>query len=86
MIEGPCRVISTQTSKTGKHGIAKVHISGIDIFTGKRLETLSQATAHLGIPMVHRAEYDLVDIDETGSCTLFSSDQNETFRVWVLGF
>lgn len=31
----PCKIVDMSTSKTGKHGHAKVHIVGIDIFTGK---------------------------------------------------
>ena len=35
MIKGfPCKVIEVSTSKTGKHGHAKVNITGIDIFSG----------------------------------------------------
>ena len=34
----PCKVVETSTSKTGKHGHAKVHMVGIDIFSGKKYE------------------------------------------------
>jgi translation initiation factor 5A len=32
----PCKIVEMSTSKTGKHGHAKVHLVGIDIFTGKK--------------------------------------------------
>ncbi|CAL5077426.1 unnamed protein product [Urochloa decumbens] len=36
----PCKVVEVSTSKTGKHGHAKCHFVGIDIFTGKKLEDI----------------------------------------------
>lgn len=32
----PCKIVEMSTSKTGKHGHAKVHMVGIDIFNGKK--------------------------------------------------
>lgn len=31
----PCKIIEMTTSKTGKHGHAKVHLVGTDIFTNR---------------------------------------------------
>lgn len=37
MLKGrPCKIVEMSTSKTGKHGHAKVHLIGIDIFTNKK--------------------------------------------------
>ena len=32
----PCKIVDMSTSKTGKHGHAKVNLTGIDIFTNKK--------------------------------------------------
>ncbi|KAJ3115488.1 Eukaryotic translation initiation factor 5A [Phlyctochytrium bullatum] len=69
----PCKIVDMSTSKTGKHGHAKVHLVGIDIFTGKKLEDLSPSTHNMDVPNVTRTEYQLLDIDE-GFLSLMTSD------------
>jgi len=56
----PCKIVEMSTSKTGKHGHAKVHMVAIDIFTGKKLEDLSPSTHNMDVPNVSRREYQLV--------------------------
>ncbi len=58
----PCKIVEMSTSKTGKHGHAKVHMVAIDIFTGKKLEDLSPSTHNMDVPNVARREYQLVSI------------------------
>ncbi|KAK6537936.1 Eukaryotic translation initiation factor 5A [Orbilia ellipsospora] len=60
----PCKIVDMSTSKTGKHGHAKVHLVAIDIFTNKKLEDLSPSTHNMDVPNVRRMEYQLVDIDD----------------------
>ena len=56
----PCKIVDMSTSKTGKHGHAKVHLVAIDIFTGKKLEELCPSTHNMDVPNVLRREYQLV--------------------------
>jgi len=56
----PCKIVEMSTSKTGKHGHAKVHLVAIDIFTGKKLEDLCPSTHNMDVPNVTRREYQLV--------------------------
>jgi translation initiation factor 5A len=58
----PCKIVDMSTSKTGKHGHAKVHLVAIDIFTGKKLEDLSPSTHNMDVPNVARKEYQLVSV------------------------
>ncbi|KAK5138581.1 Eukaryotic translation initiation factor 5A [Meristemomyces frigidus] len=62
----PCKIVEMSTSKTGKHGHAKVHLIGTDIFTGKKLEELCPSTHNMKVPIVRRLEYQLLDISEDG--------------------
>lgn len=58
----PCKIVSMSTSKTGKHGHAKVNLVGIDIFTGKKYEDICPSTHNMNVPNVNRFEFALMDI------------------------
>ncbi|CED82418.1 eukaryotic translation initiation factor 5a-2 [Phaffia rhodozyma] len=60
----PCKIIDMSTSKTGKHGHAKVHLIATDIFTNKKLEDISPSTHNMESPIVTRVEFQLVNIDD----------------------
>jgi translation initiation factor 5A len=70
----PCKIVDMSTSKTGKHGHAKVHLVAIDIFTGKKYEDLSPSTHNMDVPNVTRKEYQLLDIADDGFLSLMSDD------------
>jgi translation initiation factor 5A len=79
----PCKIIDMSTSKTGKHGHAKVHLIATDIFTGKKLEDLSPSTHNMDVPHVVRKEYQLLDITEDGFMSLMtdSGDTKEDVKI-----
>jgi len=70
----PCKIVEMSTSKTGKHGHAKVHLVAIDIFTGKKLEDLCPSTHNMDVPNVRRQEYQLLDVTDDNFLSLMSDD------------
>merc|ERR1711907_1255 len=72
----PCKIVDMSTSKTGKHGHAKVNMVALDIFTGKKYEDICPSTHSMNVPNVKRTEYELVDIDDEGFMSLMDDDGN----------
>jgi len=60
----PCKIVEMSTSKTGKHGHAKVHMVGIDLFTQKKYEDICPSTHNMNVPNVIRKDYTLSDIND----------------------
>ncbi|KAM9356201.1 eukaryotic translation initiation factor 5A-1-like isoform 1-T2 [Pholidichthys leucotaenia] len=78
MLKGhPCKIVEMSTSKTGKHGHAKVHIVGIDIFTSKKYEDICPSTHNMDVPNVTRTDYQVIDISADNYLTLMN-DSGET--------
>ncbi|KAL4722246.1 translation initiation factor eIF5A [Fusarium chlamydosporum] len=55
----PCKIVEMSASRRNRHGHSKVHLVGIDIFTGKKFEDMSASTHEVEIPEVSRGEYRL---------------------------
>lgn len=72
----PCKVADVSTSKTGKHGHAKCHFVGIDIFSGKKYEDLTPSSHNCDVPHVNRQEYTLLDVQEDGFVSLMDDKGN----------
>ncbi|KAJ2372228.1 translation initiation factor eIF5A [Coemansia sp. RSA 2607] len=58
----PCKIIDMSTSKTGKHGHAKVKYTGVDIFTGAKYDDMSPSTHNVDVPNVKRDDYTLINV------------------------
>lgn len=70
----PCKIVDMTTSKTGKHGHAKVHLVGLDIFSGKKCEDICPSTHNMQVPNVSRKEYEVIDLSEDNFFSLMSED------------
>lgn len=75
----PCKIVEMSTSKTGKHGHAKVHLVGTDIFTQKKYEDICPSTHNMQVPNVTRKDYQVLSIDEEGYFCLMD-DNGETIE------
>lgn len=58
----PCKIFELATSKPGKHGSAKVCMTGIDIFSGKKVQTIFGTSETVMTPVVKKCELEVADI------------------------
>jgi len=59
----PCKVVDMSTSKTGKHGHAKVNFTGIDIFTGKKYKEIQGSTHNMLTFDSNKSEWSVMSIE-----------------------
>ncbi|MBU0590648.1 translation initiation factor IF-5A [Candidatus Micrarchaeota archaeon] len=50
----PCRIVSIESSKPGKHGSAKMRITAIGIFNGQKKTLLTPGDADADVPIIDR--------------------------------
>merc|ERR1711936_517275 len=84
MIKGrPCKIVEMPTSKTGKHGHAKVHMVALDIFTNRKYEDICPSTHNMDVPNVSRKDYQLLDCSDDGYLSLMddSGDTREDLKI-----
>jgi len=72
----PCKIVEMSTSKTGKHGHAKVHLVALDIFDNKKYEDICPSTHNINVPIVTRKMYSLNYIDDDDFLELMDDDGN----------
>merc|ERR1712014_316856 len=77
MIKGKaCKIVDMSTSKTGKHGHAKVHLVALDIFDGKKYEDICPSTHNMDVPNVSRKDFQLLDVSDDGYLSLMDDGGN----------
>src|SRR5437879_8934321 len=50
----PCRVVSREHFKPGKHGAAKIRLVAISIFTGSKKSIVAGADSRVEVPMIDK--------------------------------
>lgn len=59
----PCRVVEIESSKPGKHGAAKMRITGIGIFENQKKVMLTPGDADVVVPVIGRKNIQIMSIE-----------------------
>lgn len=52
MLQGfPCKIMELSKAQPGKHGHAKIHLIGLDIFTGRKHEDICPAKENIDVSL-----------------------------------
>ncbi|MGY5855624.1 MAG: translation initiation factor IF-5A [Candidatus Thorarchaeota archaeon] len=81
IIDGePCRVISMDKSKPGKHGSAKANIVAVGFFDNRKRNVIMPADRMVDVPLIDKTSATVIaDMGETYS--LMDSETFETYEV-----
>ncbi|MDH7555324.1 MAG: translation initiation factor IF-5A [Candidatus Methanosuratincola sp.] len=81
VIDGvPCRVVSMEKSKTGKHGSAKGRVVAVGIFDGIKRNIVAPADQRVDVPIVEKRAAQVISITPD-SVQLMDLESYETFEV-----
>jgi translation initiation factor 5A len=61
----PCRVVEIESSKSGKHGAAKMRITGIGVFDGQKKVFLCPGDSDVEVPIIERKNVQIMSVNGT---------------------
>ncbi|MFH1056732.1 MAG: translation initiation factor IF-5A [Candidatus Micrarchaeota archaeon] len=83
VIEGePCKIVSMDKSKPGKHGAAKVNVTAISLITDGKRTLMKSSDADVEIPIVERKRAQVVTVSGTNA-QLMDSASFDVFDVEI---
>ena len=66
LIDGePCRVVSIEKSKPGKHGSAKARVVAIGFFDGVKRSIVGPVDTHVEMPIINKRNAQVISVTDT---------------------
>ncbi|MFX0049826.1 MAG: translation initiation factor IF-5A [Candidatus Hodarchaeota archaeon] len=76
----PCKVISIDKSKPGKHGAAKARMMLVGLFDGQKRQYISPVDKRVNVPIIEKRLGQVTDVEAgTGFIHVMDSETYETF-------
>ncbi len=79
----PCRILSIQTGKTGKHGEAKSRIEAIGLFDEKKRSIVHPVTHKIKVPQIDKRKAQVLAFLGGDKVQLMDLENYETFELEV---
>lgn len=77
-----CKAVSSETSKTGKHGHAKVRIVAIGIIDNRRREIVMPAHDNVEVPLIEKKSAQVLSVTD-GKANIMDEENFETFDITI---
>jgi translation initiation factor 5A len=78
--EEPCRILSIQTSKPGKHGEAKARIDAVGLFDGSKRSVVYPVKHKVQVPLIGKRQAQVLSLTDT-EVQLMDLETYETFSL-----
>lgn len=76
----PCKVISIDKSKPGKHGAAKARMMIVGLFDNQKRQLISPVDKRINVPIIEKRTGQVTDIESgTGFIHVMDNESYETF-------
>ena len=76
----PCKVISIDKSKPGKHGAAKARMMLVGLFDNQKRQLISPVDKRINIPIIEKRTGQVTDVESgTGFIHVMDNESYETF-------
>jgi translation initiation factor 5A len=76
----PCRIISIQTSKPGKHGEAKARIDAVGVFDGSKRSVVFPVKHKVQVPLIGKKQAQVLSMTDA-EVQLMDLESYETFTL-----
>lgn len=76
----PCKILSIQTSKPGKHGEAKARIDVLGIFDGSKRSVVFPVKHKVQVPIINKRTAQVLSLSDT-EVQLMDMESYETFSL-----
>ncbi|HEY7587451.1 MAG TPA: translation initiation factor IF-5A [Thermoplasmata archaeon] len=80
--EEPCKIISIQFSKPGKHGEAKARLEAVGIFDGQKRSIVHPVTHKVRVPIIDKRKAQILSVHER-MAQLMDLETYDTFELEV---
>jgi len=78
--EEPCRILSIQTSKPGKHGEAKARIDAVGLFDGSKRSVVFPVKHKVQVPVIGKRQAQVLSLS-ANEVQLMDLETYETFQL-----